>query len=124
MRRWRALHLSFGLIGLFAFLATGVYMTLRFPEAYDADQVVRYLYRASHVYILLVSLVHLLLATYLREASALRRLRRQQFASVALLAAVPILVEPSQASPERPLTLVGVVFALAGTVLHVSAGRS
>ena len=43
------------------------------------DEVIRYLYRASHVYILLVSLVHRLLATYLREASALRRLRLRRF---------------------------------------------
>ena len=122
------LHLWVGGIALLIFIGTGAFMRWHFPEVHESDEVVRYLYRASHVYILFLALIHLALATYLTEVRAAGRARLQRIASVLLFAAVPILVaaffvEPSEASPERPLTLLGVVCALAGTVVHVAAGR-
>ena len=104
-------------------------MNRRFPEAYQADEAVRFLFRANHVYILFVGLLNLVLGRYLTDASSPGRVRIQRLASLFLLAAAPILVwaffaEPPQASPVRPTTLLGVVLALAGTTVHVLARGS
>ena len=127
MRDLRRVHLWVGVIALAIFLGTGVYMTLQFPEAHRAQETVRYLFRASHVYILFVALLHLALAAYLTTAVTSGSRRVQKVASWLLVAAPLLLVwafitEPPLASPDRPITLAGVIFALSGTVLHLVVG--
>jgi hypothetical protein len=122
--RLRAFHLWLGW-GTFAiFLGTGLYMASAFPEAYSGQEAVRYLYRANHVYILFAALLNLTLG--FRPSEAGERGKLQTAGSVLIAAAVPLLVsafflEPAKASPERPLTLFGIVFAAAGTGLHGTA---
>jgi hypothetical protein len=124
--RLRLFHLWLGW-GTFAiFLGTGLYMAREFPEAYRGHDAVRYLYRGNHVYILFAALLNLTLGFRPFDAGEGRRL--QTIASVLVAAAVPLLVsaffvEPPKASPERPLTLFGIVAAAAGTGLHGLAAR-
>jgi hypothetical protein len=119
--RLPAFHLWLGW-GTFAiFLGTGVYMAREFPEAYRSQEAVRYLFRANHVYILFAALLNLTLG--FRPIDADERGKLQTAASVLVAAAVPLLVsaffvEPPKASPERPLTLFGIVSAVVGTGLQ------
>ncbi len=122
-------HRLVGGITLALFLATGAFMRSRFPAVYAANESIRYLYRASHIYLLFAGLVNLALGSYLSIEPPGGRRAFQVAGSLALLAAVAVLawaflVEPPLASPHRPRTLLGVVLALAGTVLHAIAGRA
>ena len=59
----RKLHFAVGLVGAVAFLVTGIYMNAGFPELYGANEVLRYIYRSNHVYILLASLINVFTRT-------------------------------------------------------------
>ena len=52
----RKLHFAVGIAGIVAFVVTGVYMQAGFPDRYAANEVLRYLSRSNHVYVLLASL--------------------------------------------------------------------
>ena len=78
----RKLHFAMGLAGVVAFLATGLYMNAGFPDLYGANEVLRYLYRSNHVYILLASLINVALGVHLKAAAAgWRRSRSRRLAS-------------------------------------------
>ena len=64
----RKLHFVVGLAGVVAFLVTGAYMRAGFPDLYAANEVLRYLYRSNHVYVLLASLVNVALGVHLTPA--------------------------------------------------------
>jgi hypothetical protein len=119
--RLRRLHLWLGLGTFVTFLGTGVYMAREFPAVYSGQEAVRYLFRANHVYILFSALLNLTLG--FRQFDLRARAKLQTAASLLVAAAVPLFVfaffvEPPKASPERPLTLFGIVCAAAGTGLH------
>jgi hypothetical protein len=122
--RLRLFHLWLGWGTFGIFLGTGLYMAREFPEAYRDQDAVRYLFRANHVYILFAALLNLTLG--FRPIDAGERGKLRTVASVLVAAAVPLLVsafflEPPSASPERPLTLFGIVSAALGTGLHGAA---
>ena len=123
--RW--LHFVVGLGGVVAFLVTGAYMRAGFPDLYAANEVLRYLYRSNHVYILLASLVNVALGVHLTEVAAGWRTSVSRTGSLLALAAPVVLcfaffLEAPVASPERVLTLLGVATLAAGIALHVLAG--
>ena len=115
--------LAIGAAGLFAFLATGLYMATHFPAAYAAGEEIRYMYRANHIYLLLASLVGLTLGFYWSGARPGWR-GKVALVGVCLVLGAPALlgiaffVEPPHASPERPLTFFGALFALAGVLMQ------
>jgi hypothetical protein len=117
----KALHLSVGFGGVLAFLGTGLYMGTHFPAAYAANEEIRYMYRANHVYLLLASLINLAVGIYW---TGLRAGWRGTLASAGtwfLLAAPLVLLyafffEAPQGTPERVWTLVGVAMLLAGVL--------
>jgi hypothetical protein len=126
MHRLPSLHRSVGWTTVATFLVSGMYMRLRFPEAYAANESIRYLYRANHLYLLFGGLLNLLLGRYLVEAASAARRRAQMVGSTLLLFAPgalawAFLAEPPGGSPNRPITLAAVVLAAAGTLAHVSA---
>jgi hypothetical protein len=109
--------------GVLAFLATGVYMAVGFPQLYDGNQVVRFQFRANHGYLLLSSLANWLLGLYLGASTPGWRLALQRLSSALLLAAPAVLlaaffVEPPHGSPDRPLTLLGLALMLGGTAMQ------
>ena len=121
------LHFFWGLLFTTVFLATGMYMRARFPVAFTDDPTMRMLFRSAHVYILLSALPHYLLGVYLVLRGGRRR--KLQWASSALLLASPVIFtcafffEPAPRRLDRPISLAGLVCALAGTLGHAAAAR-
>lgn len=123
MHRLPALHRSVGWATLGTFLVSGMYMRSRFPEAYAMNEVVRYLYRANHIYLLFGGLLNLAIGRYFVEAAETWRRRAQMAGSTLLLFAPPVLAwafltEPPLASSHRPATLAAVILCAAGMLLH------
>ena len=75
----RKLHFVVGLAGVVAFFVTGTYMRAGFPDLYATNEVLRYLYRSNHVYVLLASLVNLALGVHFTAVA--RRLAGHGFAA-------------------------------------------
>ena len=125
----RKLHFVVGLAGVVVFLATGAYIRAGFPDLYATDEVLRYLYRSNHVYVLLASLVNVALGVHLAPVAPGWRATVSLIGSLLALASPAVLcfaffVEAPVASPERVWTLVGVAAVAAGIALHVlGAGR-
>lgn len=120
-------HLIVGLAGVAAFLVTGAYMRAGFPDLYASNEVLRYLYRSNHVYILLASLVNVALGVHLTPAVPGWRAGVSLLGSLLALAAPVVLclaffVEAPVPTPERVLTLIGVVAVTAGIAMHVLGG--
>ena len=120
----RKLHLFVGLAGLAAFLGTGIYLASAAPEHYRRAEALRFIYRANHVYVLLSSLVNLVLGIYLVPLAAGWRSLSSKIGSYLLLASPLILLlafvlETSKVTPERPVTTVGVVLLLLGTLAQL-----
>ena len=121
-------HRRVGVATVLVFLLTGLYMRLRFPELYDHNQVVRFLFRANHIYLLAFGLLNIAVGTYLALGPGGWR-RNLQLAGSLLYLAAPVLLlvaffyEPPQARPERYLTVIGVIVLLVATVCHMVGGK-
>jgi FtsH-binding integral membrane protein len=125
--RLRKLHFAVGLAGVVVFLATGAYMRAGFPDLYAANEVLRYLYRSNHVYVLLASLINVALGVHLAPVAPGWRATVSTIGSLLALVAPVVLclaffLEAPKPSPERVLTLLGVVALAAGIALHVLGG--
>src|SRR5262245_53056259 len=88
----RRLHAVTGWIAMVLFLASGMWMRLGHPGIDAPDAAHRLLFRSRHIYILAASLLHLVLARYVRWSRVRWRRRAQSVASLLLVAAVPLLV--------------------------------
>jgi hypothetical protein len=120
----RKLHFVVGLAGIAAFVLTGAYMRAGFPDLYGTNEVVRYLYRSNHVYILLASLMNVALGVHLTAPAPGWRTTVSRVGSLLALAAPAVLCfafvfEAPVAAPERVVTFVGVAALTAGIALHV-----
>jgi hypothetical protein len=123
----RKLHFAVGLAGVVAFLVTGAYMNAGFPELYAGNEVMRYLYRSNHVYVLLASLVNVALGVHIVPAAPGWRATVSLVGSFLALASPVVLCfafffEAPLATPERVWTLAGVVALTAGIALHALGG--
>jgi hypothetical protein len=122
------LHLVMGIITVLIFLGTGVYMRLNFPEAYGTTEVIRYQYRANHIYILFCALVNIAIGLYAVFHAVGWRKNLQVIGSWLLVSSpvwltLAFFIEPPHAADHRPLTFFGVVFSLAGMGLHFISRR-
>ena len=119
----RRTHFWVGLIGVAVFLATGVYMRVGFPDLYGANEVVRYHYRANHIYILLASLLNLALGCYLRLGIGWRKQTAMAGSTLLLLSPVVLvaafILEAPKGTPDRLLTLIGVFMLFIGVICQV-----
>lgn len=123
----RKLHFVVGLAGVGAFVVTGAYMRAGFPDLYATNELLRYLYRSNHVYLLLASLVNIALGVHLTAAAPGWRGTVSLVGSLLALTAPVVLCfafffEAPVPTPERVLTQVGVVAVTAGIALHVLGG--
>jgi hypothetical protein len=115
--------LIIGFLTFLIFLATGAYMRTGFPDLYSGNEVIRFLYRANHVYILFAALLNVSLGLYATEALSAWKKKLQSLGSRILLL-VPVIfilaffIEPPMASPIRPLTLASVLLTLGGMACH------
>jgi len=120
----RKLHLIVGLVGIAVFLGTGLYMFRGFPDLYGANESVRYMYRANHVYVLLSSLINVAFGIYLVPLQTGWKARLGRIGS-ALLILSPLLLcyaffaEAPKATPERVFTGLGVFALLLGVLAHL-----
>ncbi|HMV83944.1 MAG TPA: hypothetical protein PLD20_05605 [Blastocatellia bacterium] len=118
----RKLHLITGLILLIVFPLTGAYLRARMPHLPANTERWRFSMRGNHVYILLFGLVHLLMGVYFRLGYAAWVRRLQTVASALLIQSSAMVVAAFFFEPkdglERPLTLVAMVMALVGSLLH------
>ena len=97
--------------------------------AEHANEALRYIYRASHVYVLLASLVNLALGVHLVAGRAGWRATLATGGSLLALASPVVLCfafvfEVPEASPERTMTLLGVVALALGVAAHVLSGAA
>lgn len=119
----RRLHLVFGLLLFVAFLVTGQFMRRDFPDKSMIDQEFRLLMRSRHIYILLVSLSHILLGIYFVSVR-----RWIQYAGSLLLFAGALLLlyafifETYTVHGFSQFSGNGLYAALAGTVVHLIGG--
>lgn len=98
-------------------------MATHFPAAYEANEAIRYMYRANHVYLLLGSLVNLAIGFY-RGGTHPGWRGKAALAGSALVLIAPLVllyaffVEPPRGVPERPATLVGIAMMLGGVLMQ------
>ena len=117
----RSMHLLVGLGGVLVFLGTGLYMATHFPESYRANEAIRYLYRANHVYLLLGCLINVAVGIYRTDLRPGWRGRCGLVGSVLMLGAPFVLAfafffEAPRGMPERPATLLGALMLLVGVL--------
>jgi hypothetical protein len=121
------LHRAVGLLGVVAFLATGLYMRY-FPDGMTsiADGT-RMMFRSRHVYFLLSSLLNLCLGTYIRPSTRAIRREAQVFGSLLILVGPPLLLtaffqEPFRSQLGGPFATAAVFGLFLGIVIHAFAG--
>lgn len=117
-------HLFIGLFFLLVFLGTGVYMSTNFPELYGNSEEIRMMYRSTHIYILMSSLVNIAIANYCISPSVNKLgIWFSKFASF-LIMITPLIfftafvTEPPSYLVDRPFSFYGVLFLLIGVLLH------
>lgn len=130
----RSTHYIIGALTLMLFIVSGQYLGLRYqgftnPELYGHNEVVRYLCRANHIYLLLPALINLLLGSYLTLSPQRGRRIAQYIGSGLLLLSAPLLlaafiIEPPRPSPERPLSYFGLIAVFGGALLHLRFPKS
>jgi hypothetical protein len=121
---WRLIHLTVGLAGIVLFLFTGMHMRHHFPDAYATHEAVRFTYRANHVYVLVASLLNVCMSVYRTPAVGAAIVVLQCMGSIMLIVAAPVLIaafyiEGAQGSPQRMLTLIGIVLLAVGTAMQL-----
>src|SRR5215470_13079119 len=85
-------HLIVGLIALVIFPLTGAYMRFYLADEFAANDRFRFSMRANHIYILLSSLIHISLGSYLRVSAKQRRANLQTAASLLLLISTTLVI--------------------------------
>jgi hypothetical protein len=124
----RRAHLIIGWLGVVVFLGTGLVMRMRFPDVYSGEEALRYIYRANHVYVLLASLVNIVLGMYFKVADPPWKIWATRVGSALVMASPIVLVfaffiEAPNVTPERVLTLLGVVALGLGVLGHALGHR-
>jgi hypothetical protein len=122
----RRLHFVIGASALVAFLATGLYMRLRFPPMVSLDKATRLLYRSTHIYLLFAALLNLVIGVCPEPTLQGWRLAIRRAGSVLIMVGpifclVAFLREPSLSALSRPYTLPAFASSLVGVLCHVAS---
>ncbi|MDF1697869.1 MAG: hypothetical protein P1U56_18620 [Saprospiraceae bacterium] len=117
------LHLVFGFLMFLGFLGTGQYMDRTFNHLVDMEDLPRALMRMQHLYILLGSLIHIALGSYLKLSDEKWVRVLQWVGSLLILLSSLMLVysfftELPSAHIERPLCRIALYTMLAGVFGH------
>ena len=121
----RNFHLVTGVLFLIIFALTGQYMNSILPPFSGELDAQRMIYRASHIYILMASLINLLVGIYYQPFEHKLHKILQHLGSSFLLIAQPVLLaafifEPSMNLVDRPYTLVGCWLLLVGSITKLA----
>ena len=119
----RRLHLWIGIAGVVAFALTGQYMDRWLSHLAGMADLPRMLYRSSHIYLLLASLLNLMLGLYLTENPAGWRLWVRHAGSVGIAVAPAVLLLAfAQEAPNpgfhRPYAGPALYSVLFGAAMH------
>jgi hypothetical protein len=118
----RTIHLVVGVFVLAVFLLTGYHMRFHIHHLMEADERLRFSLRGNHIYILLLGLLNLGLGAYLRVSQTVWRAYLQLVGSLMIMTATGLVIVAfffeSKASLDRPFTLLTMILALTGTMLH------
>ena len=122
----KRIHAVVGIVGLMAFIATGQYMDRVHDHLRQTPDVTRLLFRSTHIYLLLASIINLALGLYLSVSPIPWRRGMQRIGSLLLLAGPPLLLagfstEPWLSDLARPYTRPAIYGALAGIHFHLVA---
>jgi hypothetical protein len=119
----RTVHLAVGVFVLAVFLLTGYHMRFHVHHLMEANDRLRFSLRGNHIYILLLGLLNLGLGAYLQVSKIIWRAYLQLVGSLMILAATMLVIFAfffeNKELLERPFTLMTIILALTGTVLHV-----
>lgn len=104
-------------------------MKFRFPGLYKEDEIIRYTFRANHVYILLAGLINITLGIYLTTQHRGWKGYLQTIGSGLILIAPVLLViaffyEAPLGTPQRYVTSIGIFISFIGVLCHLPALRS
>jgi len=97
-------------------------MKINFPEIYSSSEIIRYQFRANHIYILMSGLINLVSGIYIRpDYKHWRKIISDISASALMLSPVILViaffVEPIKASAMRPVTFIGIILMLIGVLM-------
>lgn len=95
------LHKIVGIVTVFAFIGTGVLMRFHFSRVYEANHLVRMMFRSIHIYILLAGLLNIAVGTYMLQSSERRKRAAQLFGSICILAGPFVLIAAFFYEPVR-----------------------
>ncbi|VAX35757.1 hypothetical protein MNBD_UNCLBAC01-214 [hydrothermal vent metagenome] len=125
----KKIHFIIGVLGLGVFLFTGQYMHHVHNHLQGMEDGPRMLFRASHIYILLSSLVNLSLGVYLVFPDKGIRKYFQLFISLSAIVAPFLIIlgffsEPKLSELARPFTKYGLYFLFGSGLLLIMLGLS
>jgi hypothetical protein len=125
--RLNLIHTIVGISTVLVFIGTGLLMRFHYTRVYESNHLVRMMFRAIHIYILLAGLLNIAFGIYMFVSDKPKRRRAQLFGSICIISAPFILIvaffcEPVRGSLERHITLLGIILVLIGTMSHLLAG--
>jgi hypothetical protein len=123
----KRVHLIIGLLVFVAFVVTGRYMRLDFPDKDAISPELRILMRSRHIYILFSALIHLGLGIYIQIRGPLAQRVLQYAGSLVLILSSVLLirafvVETYSLQHFSNISRYGIYTALAGIGLHLLGG--
>jgi hypothetical protein len=119
----KSIHLAVGFFVIAIFLLTGYHMKFHIHELMEANDRFRFSIRGNHIYILLLALLNLSLGTYMKVSQIIWRAYLQLVGSLMILSATGLVIVAfffeDKSNETRPFTLLAIILALLGTVVHV-----
>lgn len=105
------------------FLASGLYMLTKFPGIDKSNEVIKYIYKANHIYLLMASLLNMILGGYLLPNDKKVDKIFQIIGSVLIISSTIALIfaffhEPGNPAIGRPITGPAITMIFFGVIFH------
>lgn len=119
----KLLHNLTGAISFIVFLASGLYMMTKFPIIDKSNDVIKYMYKANHIYLLLASLLNMILGGYFSLNDKKADKIFQIIGSVLIISSTLMLIfaffhEPGDLAAGRSITVPAIVMIFFGVIFH------
>jgi hypothetical protein len=121
------IHKTLGIAALIIFILTGLYLRFNIPHIDIANEKLRMMFRANHIYIMFAAALNIGLGSYLCLNSRQWRKIFQLIGSALIMLATLALItafflEPARGSLQRPITGYSLFAVFLGAVLHLLGG--
>tara|TARA_B100000315_G_scaffold28481_1_gene24287 strand:- start:23760 stop:24176 length:417 start_codon:yes stop_codon:yes gene_type:complete len=119
----KLLHNLTGAISFIVFLGSGLYMMTKFPGIDKSNEVIKYVYKASHIYLLLASLLNMILGGYFLSNNKRVDKIFQVIGSVLIISSTLMLIfaffhEPGNPAVGRQITVPAIILIFFGALFH------